>query len=74
MTVRNNLQQTIPIRIQDQIPISTDSRIEVELGKKDRADYDAGTGILTWKLDVSPNSSDKIEFSYQLKYPKGRSD
>jgi hypothetical protein len=56
----------------DQIPVTTDNTIKIELKSKDGAAYNDQTGKLVWKINVKPKDSKKIIFSYEVKYPKGK--
>lgn len=68
--VKNNKQQSIDILIQDQIPVSKNTDIEVDLFKRDQAEVDAEKGILSWNLNVKANQVFKVDFGYTLKYNK----
>ena len=68
--MRNNKKDAIHIVIQDQIPISNRKDIEVILGDKSGAKYDEKTGFLSWDLQIATKKSKKLDFSYQIKYPK----
>ena len=72
ITVKNN--KTVPINIEfiDQVPISKQETIEVELLDKDGAEYVPTYGKLTWKLDIKPGQNKKVRFSYSMKYPKDK--
>jgi uncharacterized protein (TIGR02231 family) len=72
ITVKNN--KTVPINIEfiDQVPISKQETIEVELLDKDGAEYVPTYGKLTWKLDIKPGQNKKVKFSYSMKYPKDK--
>ncbi len=72
ITVKNN--KTVPVNIEfiDQIPISKQETIEVELLDKDGAEYAPTYGKLTWKLDIKPGQNKKVRFSYSMKYPKDK--
>jgi hypothetical protein len=70
--VRNKKKESINLVIQDQIPLSTTKDIEVELKEKSKADLNATTAILTWKLDLKTNSKKELIFKYEVKYPKNQ--
>lgn len=67
--VRNNKSTPIEIEILDQFPLSEVKSIEVKNGNYSGAELDEKTGGLTWKKTMNPQSSEKISFDYQLKYP-----
>lgn len=70
IVVKNNKKESISITLEDQIPLSTQSDIEIELLNKDGANYNAETGKLSWDVNLKANESKKIRFGYQVKYPK----
>ncbi len=73
ITLRNTKNEPISIMMEDQLPISQDSRIEVEL-EEDAigADFNRETGKLTWKLILQPLENKEILLKYNVKYPKGK--
>lgn len=70
--VKNNKKQVIKLSIEDQIPVSKLKEITVELLEKGGAKYDEKTGKLTWNLTLQPSESKKLEFRYEVKYPKNK--
>jgi uncharacterized protein (TIGR02231 family) len=71
ITIKNNKKQSIELLLKDQFPISKVKDIEVILLENGDATVDSETGMLDWKLNLTPGESKKVRFSYQLKYPKG---
>jgi uncharacterized protein (TIGR02231 family) len=72
ITLRNTKNEAISIVMEDQLPISQDSRIEVELEDAIGADFNRETGKLTWKLTLQPLENKEILLKYNVKYPKGK--
>ncbi|MFT3980114.1 MAG: DUF4139 domain-containing protein [Ferruginibacter sp.] len=72
LTVKNNKKDAVNFILKDQYPISTNKDIEVELLSADDAMNNKEIGVLTWKLQLAPNESRKVRFSYSVKYPKGK--
>ncbi len=72
LTLRNTKNEPISIVMEDQVPISQDSRIEVELEDAIGADFNRETGKLTWKLTLQPLENKEILLKYNVKYPKGK--
>jgi uncharacterized protein (TIGR02231 family) len=70
ITVRNNKKERITMVLKDQIPLSTDNTIEVELIAKDGAKLNKETGVLSWQIKLDANESKKFRISYRVKYPK----
>mgnify|MGYP000338269429 CR=1 FL=1 len=71
LCLRNNKAETVEVLLLDQIPISTDKDIEIELLQRDGAQYNARTGSLQWTAKCKPNQSACRRYSYSVKYPKG---
>lgn len=72
ITVRNTKSDAVTILLEDQVPISQDSRIEVELEEAKGADFNRENGKLTWKLTLNPQENKEIYLKYNVKYPKGK--
>ena len=72
ITLRNTKNEPISIVMEDQLPISQDSRIEVELEDAIGADFNRETGKLTWKLTLQPLENKEVLLKYSVKYPKGK--
>lgn len=72
ITLRNTKSEAINIIMEDQVPISQDSRIEVELEDTIGADFNRENGKLTWKLTLQPQENKEVLLKYNVKYPKGK--
>ncbi|TAE73781.1 MAG: mucoidy inhibitor MuiA family protein [Bacteroidetes bacterium] len=70
--VRNTKKTEIDITIEEQIPISKNTQIDVELIEAKDASFNKNTGRITWKLKLKPNETRKVILKYTLKYPKGK--
>lgn len=70
--VRNNKSESISIEVLDQIPVSNQKDIVVELEEQSGAKYNEELGKLEWQVDLGPNQSKKLKFVYSVKYPKDR--
>ena len=68
--VRNKKKESIKLVVQDQIPVSSNKEIKVELKEKSKGEHDVVTGIITWKLDLKGKAKETVNFKYQVKYPK----
>lgn len=72
ISLRNTRQEPVSLTVYDQIPVSTDSRIEVALTDAGGAELNPETGKLTYRLTLQPGESRALTFRYEIKYPKGR--
>lgn len=72
ISIRNNKKESISIIVEDQIPISSNTDIEITLTDKDGATADTEKGKLTWEINLKPNETKKIRFGYQVKSAKDK--
>ncbi len=72
ITIRNTKPDAIQLVVVDRLPISTDPTIEVKPEALQGGKLNAANGLIEWKLEVPANQSATIEFSYHVKYPKGK--
>jgi len=70
ITVRNNTKENIELEILDQLPISENSKITVKSLEIGNGIYDEKTGSLLWNRKISSGGFEKIQLSYEVKYPK----
>lgn len=71
ITVRNGKQQNIDIMIEDQFPISSDSKIVVKQEEKSGGLLDDKTGIVTWQYKMAPSETKMMQLKYTARFPKG---
>ncbi len=72
LTVRNNKASTIKINLTDQIPVSSNSGINVEPVELSGGKLNAQTGEVTWELTIKPQDSSQLVLTYSVKYPKDK--
>ncbi|MEZ4810857.1 MAG: mucoidy inhibitor MuiA family protein [Allomuricauda sp.] len=70
--VKNNKNVAIQLKLMDRIPISQNKEIKIDDIVTDNAKYDDKNGLLTWNLELLPQQNIKENFSFQVKYPKGK--
>ena len=68
--VKNTRKSAIELDLEDQIPLSNNELLVVELLDSGKAEYNKETGKLEWKLKLQPGEATKLRFSYSVKYPK----
>ena len=72
-TIMNRKNQAITVYVEDQIPISNNSEIEVSIDHKaSKLNYklDASTGIWTAQVEMAANGKSTGRMAFQIKYPK----
>jgi uncharacterized protein (TIGR02231 family) len=72
ISVRNTKAEAVKVVVEDQLPVSQNSQIEIMAGDLGGARYDATTGKLTWVLNLQPNETKKMTYKYEVKYPKDK--
>lgn len=70
--VVNTKSVAIDIIIEDQIPLSRQSEITIEMVENTNGVYDATTGKVTWTLHIEPNQQAEVVLRYDVKFPKGK--
>jgi uncharacterized protein (TIGR02231 family) len=72
IVVKNNRDGQVTCVVEDQLPISSSSDIEVTAIETSNAVLDKESGKLSWKLTLAPGESRVIKLSYSIKSPKWR--
>lgn len=72
INVKNNKSNSIDLKLVDQIPVSNNKGINIELIESSDADYNKQKGKLIWKLKIDPNQTIKKSFNYSVKYPENK--
>ena len=72
LSVRNRHAETVRLRLLDQVPISQEKEIAVKVLDTSGAQLDERTGKLTWLLTLAPGASQRLQFSFQVDYPKDK--
>jgi uncharacterized protein (TIGR02231 family) len=70
ITVKNNKLTDVNLLLKDQYPLSNIKEVVVTLEDGTNRMVNAETGVITWKIDLKPGESQKVRFSYTVKYPK----
>lgn len=72
LNVRNLRPETVRIKVQDQIPVSSEKEIEVKVIEISGAQLEERIGRLTWYLTLAPNASQRLKFSFEVEMPKDK--
>jgi uncharacterized protein (TIGR02231 family) len=72
ITVRNNKTNSIRITVNDQIPISSNSGIEVDAVELSGGKHNSQTGEIKWDLEIKPQETRQLILTYSVKYPKDK--
>lgn len=72
ISIRNNKQVEVMVKIQDQIPVTKNTDIKVEVVDIEGASHNQITGEITWKINLKSTKEVKKRFGYEVKYPKNK--
>jgi uncharacterized protein (TIGR02231 family) len=72
ISVRNTRNEPVKIALEDQLPISRNSQIEVTVIDVAGAQYNKETGKLVWDMTLQPNETKKVVIKYEVRYPKDK--
>ncbi|MBX2946507.1 MAG: DUF4139 domain-containing protein [Cyclobacteriaceae bacterium] len=72
ISVRNTRNEPVKITVEDHLPLSRNSQIEVTVLDVGGAKHNKDTGKLLWDMNLQPNETRKVVFKYEVKYPKDR--
>lgn len=72
LVIRNSKNKAIELTLVDQIPVSTNEGIEVDLQESSGASLNEDTGKLTWNVSMDAGETLKRQFRYEIEYPSGR--
>jgi uncharacterized protein (TIGR02231 family) len=70
ISITNTKKVPVTFTLEDQIPLSQNEDITVELEESSGAVVDAATGKLTWSLTLAPGETVKKQLRFSVKYPK----
>jgi uncharacterized protein (TIGR02231 family) len=72
ISLYNGHSDTLSVDVSDQVPLTTDKDIQIDVLDKGGANLDATTGKLSWKVFLKAGETKKLTFSYTVKYPKDK--
>jgi uncharacterized protein (TIGR02231 family) len=72
ITIRNNKGTSVRITVNDQIPVSSNSGIEVDAVELSGGIYNSPTGEIRWNLEIKPQETRQLIMTYSVKYPKDK--
>lgn len=70
ITAKNNKDQVVNLRIDDQVPVSNIEEISIEKNEVSGAVIDEKTGLLYWDLNLNASESKAFTIKYTIRYPK----
>ncbi len=71
-SLRNNKSYPVTLKLFDQIPLSTNKEIVVEVHELSGGQHDETTGKATWNVSLNPNETKELTMTYSVRYPKNK--
>jgi uncharacterized protein (TIGR02231 family) len=72
LQLRNNRKVPVTIKVQDQIPISQEKDIAVDVTELSGAALDVPSGRLQWIKNLAPGEASHDKIAFSVRYPKNR--
>jgi len=72
IVVKNAKSNPIKITIEDQIPISNNQQIKVDLVDAGKADVNLENGMMTWKISLKPKESKTYKYAFNIRHDKDK--
>ena len=72
LTIRNNKSNPVKITLNDQIPVSSNSGINVDAIELSGGRLNTQTGEIKWDLELKPQETRQVVLTYSVKYPKDK--
>ncbi len=72
ISVKNNKNRPVEVKLIDQVPVSAQNDIIVEIDKLSGGKLQEDTGKVTWKFRLPPGKMKKFILRYKVKYPRNR--
>ena len=73
ITLKNLTGSSVKLVVDEVIPVSVDSRVEVKLIKVSPEPFKkTGTGHIIWKVALGKGEEAKLKFAYRISYPQGK--
>ncbi len=70
--VKNLKGRSIELVVQDQLPITQNADIEIEVLESSKGKVDERTGLVEWHFTLKPKGSKDIQFAYKVRYDKDK--
>ena len=72
ISVKNNKKQPIRLNLFDQVPVSTNSEIEVLVDELSGGMFNAENGEVKWSIQLEPFGKKEWQLRYTVRYPRNR--
>jgi len=69
ITLRNNKEEAVTLTIEDQVPVSQEKDIGVDIQELSGGQLDPETGLVTWQRQLAPKETVTLNIRYQVRAP-----
>jgi uncharacterized protein (TIGR02231 family) len=66
LRMKNNKSKSVNLVVEDQVPLSQNKEIRVEVIDHGKADYNMQTGLLKWEMTIDSKAYKSLKFTYQV--------
>jgi uncharacterized protein (TIGR02231 family) len=70
LRMKSNKSKAIKLIIEDQVPVSNNKDIRVEVKDTGKAELNDTTGLLKWEVSIEPKAMKELKFSYEVTHNK----
>lgn len=70
ITVKNNSSAPVRLTLRDQVPVSMDDQIKVEVLELSKGELNAPDGFVDWPMQLEPGASNTVKLSFSIRHPK----
>ena len=71
--IRNQKQSAVEVEVTDQVPISQDRAIRVDMTELSGGESDLASGTVCWYLSLGPGETKTLKLGYDVYFPKRES-
>ena len=72
ISIVNNSSESLNLLVKDQVPVSTDKSIVVDITNISDGALDEETGEIKWLIFAEPNKTESIDLEYTISWPKDK--
>lgn len=72
ITVKNNKNTNLRLKVEDNIPVSNHQPIKVELMENGKAQVEPNTGMMLWDLKLKPKEQKVLKYTYMIRHDRDK--
>jgi uncharacterized protein (TIGR02231 family) len=71
ITVKNNSTSPVRLTLRDQIPVTMNDQIKVDVLELSGGELNTQDGSVEWPMTLEPGASSIVKLSFSIRHPKG---